>query len=74
MGGERVYIYVYMYIYRLLYKNLMVTAHQKSTINIHTEKKKESKHNAKIVTRSGEKRTKEEERGKKDLQTQIQNN
>lgn len=29
-----------MYIYRLLYKNLMLTANQKSIINIHTKKKR----------------------------------
>ena len=36
-----------IYIYRLLYQNLMVTANQKSTIDIHTKKKKESKYNTK---------------------------
>ena len=33
-----------LYIYRLLYKNYMVTTNQKSSIDIHTKKKKESKH------------------------------
>ena len=32
-------------IYSLLYQNLMVTANQKSTIETHTNKKKQSKHN-----------------------------
>ena len=50
----------------------MVTANQKSKIDIHTKKEKELKHKTK-VTRSQEKRTKEE-RKKKDLQKQIQNN
>ena len=36
------------FIYRLLYKNLMVTATQKSTVATHTKKKKESKHNTKV--------------------------
>ena len=34
-----------MYKYRLLYKNLMVTAKQKSIVDIHTKKKKEYKRN-----------------------------
>ena len=36
-----------MYLYRLLYKDLMLTANQKSVIDIHMKKKKESKHNPK---------------------------
>ena len=36
-----------MFTYRLLYQNLIVTTSQKSTIDIHTKKKKESKHNTK---------------------------
>ena len=36
-----------MYTYRLLYKILMVTTDQSSTINTHTKKKKKSKHNTK---------------------------
>ena len=35
-----------MYIYRLLYRNLMVTTEQKYIIDMQTQKKKESKHNA----------------------------
>ena len=31
-----------MYLYKLLYQNLMVTTNQKSIIDIHTKKKKES--------------------------------
>ena len=34
--------------YRLLYENLMVTAKQKSTIDTHIKKKKESNHNSKV--------------------------
>ena len=48
----------------------MVTTNQKSTIDTHTKKKKESKHNTKAVIKSQEKRTKEEGK-KKDLQKQI---
>ena len=35
------------YIHTLLYKNLMVTARQKSIIDIHTKRKKEAKPNTK---------------------------
>ena len=52
---SKYYVYIYIYIYRererererekeregLLYKNLMVTANQKSVIDIHTKNKKE---------------------------------
>ena len=51
----------------------MVTANQKSKIDIHTKKKKEYKHNTKDshqITRNENKRGKEI----KDLQKQIQNN
>ena len=54
-------------IYKLLYQNLMVTANQKSTIDIHTQKKKQSKHNTKDihqVIREESKRVKEEKRQK----------
>ena len=53
--------------YKLLYQNLMVTANQKSTIDIHTQKKKQSKHNTKDihqVIREESKRVKEEKRQK----------
>ena len=36
-----------LYIYRLLYQNLMGTANQKSTIDTHTKKTKQPKHNTK---------------------------
>ena len=36
-------------IYKLLYQSLMVTANQKSTIDIHTQKKKQSQHNTKDI-------------------------
>ena len=63
-----------LFIYRLLYQNLMVTTNQESTVDTHTQKKKESKHNTiNLVIKSQEKRTKEEGK-KKDLQKQIPNN
>ena len=37
-----------LFIYRLLYQNLMVTANLISTIDTHTLKNKESKHNSKV--------------------------
>ena len=58
--------------YQLLYVNLMVTTNQKSTIDTHTKERKEPKHkNSHQITI---KRTKEEERNKKELQKQPQNN
>ena len=47
------------FIYRLLYENLMVMSNQISIINIHTKKKKESKHNIEYshqITRQENKR------------------
>ena len=61
-----------MSVYRLLYKNLMVTTKQKSIIDMHTKKEKESKHNTKDsyqITREEKKKVKN-----KDLQKQFQNN
>ena len=50
----------------------MVTTNQKSTIDTHTKERKEPKHkNSHQITI---KRTKEEERNKKELQKQPQNN
>ena len=52
-----------LFIYRLLYQNLRVTTNQKSTIDTHTKKKKESKHNTKVshqITREENKRGSEE--------------
>ena len=49
---------------RLLYQNLRVTAKQKSMIDIHTKKKKESKHNTRDshqITREENKRGKEKQ-------------
>lgn len=50
--------------YRLLYENLMVTAKQKSTIDAHIKRKKESNHNSevnhqiiRIQNRKGRKKT-----------------
>ena len=52
-----------LFIYRLLYQNLIVTANQKSTIDAHIKRKKESKHNTKVshqITREENKRGREE--------------
>ena len=59
-----------MYVYRLLYKNLMVTAKQKSIIGIHKKRKKISTHNIKD---SHQIIREQKKGGKKDLQKQIQN-
>ena len=62
-----------MFIYRQLYQNLMVTANQKSIIDIHTTKKTESKHNTKES--SDHKKREQKRKGrKKYLQKQNQNN
>ena len=50
-----------MYICRLLYQNLTVTTNEKSIIDIHTKKKKESKHN----TKDSNQITKEENKRRK---------
>ena len=52
-----------LFIHRLLYQNVMVTANQKSTIDTHTKKKKQSKYNIKVshqITREENKRGREE--------------
>ena len=52
----------------------MVTANQKSTIDIHTKRKKECKHNTKDshqITREGNKRGREEERPSKTTPKQL---
>ena len=63
---------LYIYIYRLLYQNHMVTANQKSTIDIPTKNKKESKHNTKDdghqATREENKRGRE---GKRPTKTNL---
>ena len=60
-----------MYLYRLLYQNLMATANQKSTIDIHKKRKRNSNTTLKIVIKSQEnKRGREEKRST----NQIQNN
>ena len=64
---------IILFIYRLLYQSLMVTTNQKSTVDTHTKKKKESNTTLTLAIKSQEKRTKEEGK-KKDLQNQIQNN
>ena len=64
-----------VYICILLYQNLIVTANQKFTIDIHTEKKKQSKHNTKDnhqITREN-KRGREEKRLTKTHPKQLRN-
>ena len=54
-----------LYIYRLLYQNLMGRANQKTTIDTHTKKIKQHKHNTKNAhqtTREENKRGREEKR------------
>ena len=41
------YIHMHTHVHILLYRNLMVTTNQKSIIDTHTKKRKESKHNIK---------------------------
>ena len=43
----KIVILLYIHTYILLYLSFMVTANQKSTIDTHTNKKKQSKHNTK---------------------------
>ena len=60
--------------YRLLYQNFGITANQKSTIDIHTNKKNQFKHNTKDShqTRRGEnKRRREEKRATKTNPKQL---
>ena len=56
-----------LYIQRLIYLNLIENANQKTTTDIHTQKKKQPKHTLKRVTKPQENRT-EKEGKKKDLQ------
>ena len=56
------------YKYRLLYQSFMITANQKSIIDTHTNKNKQSKHS----TKDGYQTTREGK--KKDQQKQMQNN
>ena len=51
-----------MRMHRLLYKSLMVASNQKSSIDVHTKKKKELKHNTEIVLKAQEKRKKKKGR------------
>ena len=63
-----------LYIYRLLYQNLIVTTNQKSTIDRHAKKKKQSKHNTKDsqqITREENKRGREEKRPTKTNPKQL---
>ena len=63
---------IYIYIYRLLYQNSMVTANQKSTINTHTDNKKQSKHNTK---ESHQTTGEQKKKGRKTIDNQqIKNN
>ena len=57
-----------LYTYKLLYQNFMVTANQKSTIDTHRNKKKQSIHNSKDsyqTTREENKRRWEEKKTNK---------
>ena len=57
-------------IYRLLYKNLVGNANQKTTVETHTKKKKQPKHNTKDgdqTTREENKREREEKRPTKKI-------
>ena len=62
-------------LYRLLYLNLMVTTKQKSIIETHTQKRKESKCNTKdshqITREQNERRRKEQKRTTKTSQKQL---
>ena len=52
----------------------MVTTNQKSIIDTHIQKRKESKLNTITVIKSQGKKAKEEERNKRELQKQTPNN
>ena len=68
-------VYIYTHTHRLLQRNLMVTANQKSTIDIQTNKKGIPNKTLKIVIKTQDQRTFVKEEGnKKDQQKQIQNN
>ena len=56
-----------LFTYRLLYQERIVTTNQKSAIETHKKRKRNPSTTLKLVTKSQEKRTKEE-RKKKDLQ------
>ena len=58
-----------LFTYRLLYQERIVTTNQKSAIETHKKRKRNPSTTLKLVTKSQEKRTKEE-RGKKDLKQQ----
>ena len=66
-----------IYIYDCCKKNLMVTTNQKSIIDIHTKKKKESKHNTKDsphqITREQKKKKGKKRTYKKQTQNSLQN-
>ena len=62
------------YKYRLLIKNLIVATNQKSIIDIHTKKEKESKHNTKDSRQITREENKRRRNRKKNIQKQIQNN
>ena len=58
----------------LSYMNHMVTSNQKCLIDTHRNKERNPHITLKIVIKSQEKRAKEEERNKKELQKQSENN
>ena len=53
-----------LFTYRLLYQEHIVTTNQKSTIETHTKKKKESKHNTKVSHQITREENKEDGRKK----------
>ena len=54
---------------RLLYQNLRLTANQKSTIDTHTNKKKQCKYNIKVVIKPQEERRRKEGKNKDQQKT-----
>ena len=63
-----------LYLYRLLFQNFRITANQKSTIDTHTKKKKQSKHNINDghqTIREDNKRRREEKRATKTNPKQV---
>ena len=65
---------IVLYIYRILYQNFRITAHQKSAIDTHTNKKNQFKYNIKDshqTTRGENKRRREEKRATKTNPKQL---
>ena len=62
---------IVLLIYRLLYQNLMISANQKFVIDTHTQKKKESKHNAKVSHQIAREEYKRGREGKRPTETKL---